>query len=77
MVRVESGARLPLTAGSSCAAQVETPVLETSAGGADARPFTTFHNALQQPYALRIATGKSERSAAPADMQQRLLTCEG
>ena len=37
--------------------QVETPVLETSAGGADARPFTTFHNALQQPYALRIATG--------------------
>ena len=38
--------------------QVETPVLETSAGGADARPFTTFHNALQQPYALRIATGK-------------------
>jgi lysyl-tRNA synthetase class II len=38
--------------------QVETPVLETSAGGADARPFTTFHNALQQPYALRIATGE-------------------
>ncbi len=37
--------------------QVETPVLETSAGGADARPFMTFHNALQQPYALRIATG--------------------
>ncbi|CAK0785539.1 hypothetical protein CVIRNUC_008749 [Coccomyxa viridis] len=36
--------------------EVETPVLETSAGGADARPFTTFHNALQQPYALRIAT---------------------
>ena len=33
-------------------------MLETSAGGADARPFTTFHNALQQPYALRIATGK-------------------
>ena len=37
--------------------EVETPVLETSAGGADARPFTTFHNALQQPYVLRIATG--------------------
>ncbi|BDA48390.1 Lysine-tRNA ligase [Coccomyxa sp. Obi] len=36
--------------------EVETPVLETSAGGADARPFTTFHNALQQPYVLRIAT---------------------
>ncbi len=37
--------------------EVETPVLEASAGGADARPFTTFHNALQQPYVLRIATG--------------------
>ena len=37
--------------------EVETPVLEASAGGADARPFTTFHNALDQPYVLRIATG--------------------
>jgi lysyl-tRNA synthetase, class II len=35
--------------------EVETPVLEAAAGGADARPFTTFHNALGQPYALRIA----------------------
>jgi lysyl-tRNA synthetase, class II len=38
--------------------EVETPVLESSAGGADARPFTTYHNALQQPYVLRIATGE-------------------
>lgn len=37
--------------------QVETPVLEAAAGGADARPFVTFHNALQQPFVLRIATG--------------------
>ena len=37
--------------------QVETPVLEATAGGADARPFVTFHNALQQPFVLRIATG--------------------
>lgn len=44
--------------------QVETPVLETSAGGADARPFTTFHNALQQPYALRIATGEPTHAVA-------------
>ena len=36
--------------------EVETPVLEASAGGADARPFTTYHNALAQPFALRIAT---------------------
>ena len=37
--------------------EVETPVLETSAGGADARPFATWHNALDQAYVLRIATG--------------------
>ena len=36
--------------------EVETPVLEAAAGGADARPFTTYHNALGQPFALRIAT---------------------
>ncbi len=36
--------------------EVETPVLEAAAGGADARPFTTYHNALQRPFALRIAT---------------------
>lgn len=36
--------------------EVETPVLEAAAGGADARPFTTYHNALAQPFALRIAT---------------------
>jgi lysyl-tRNA synthetase class 2 len=41
--------------------EVETPVLEALAGGADARPFTTFHNALQQPYVLRIATGEAAR----------------
>ena len=32
-------------------------MLEATAGGADARPFVTFHNALQQPFVLRIATG--------------------
>lgn len=31
-------------------------VLETVAGGADARPFTTYHNALGRPFTLRIAT---------------------
>jgi lysyl-tRNA synthetase class 2 len=35
---------------------VETPVLESSAGGADARPFVTYHNALGRPFTLRIAT---------------------
>jgi len=36
--------------------EVETPVLQAEAGGADARPFSTFHNALASPLTLRIAT---------------------
>ena len=36
--------------------QVETPVLESVAGGADARPFRTFHNTLRRDFTLRIAT---------------------
>jgi len=36
--------------------EVETPVLATLAGGANARPFVTFHNALGINMYLRIAT---------------------
>ena len=36
--------------------EVETPVLQPSAGGAIARPFTTHHHALDQDFYLRIAT---------------------
>ena len=36
--------------------EVETPVLEAAAGGADARPFVTYHNALGRDFTLRIAT---------------------
>jgi len=36
--------------------EVETPVLQASAGGALARPFTTHHHALDQEFYLRIAT---------------------
>jgi lysyl-tRNA synthetase class 2 len=36
--------------------EVETPVLESAAGGADARPFVTYHNALARNFTLRIAT---------------------
>ena len=36
--------------------EVETPVLENTAGGAAARPFVTHHNALGVDFYLRIAT---------------------
>jgi len=36
--------------------EVETPVLQPSAGGALARPFITHHHALDQDFYLRIAT---------------------
>ena len=35
--------------------EVETPVLQTQAGGAAARPFLTHHNALDMELSLRIA----------------------
>lgn len=38
--------------------EVETPVLETMAGGADARPFKTHHNALDIDVFLRISMGE-------------------
>jgi lysyl-tRNA synthetase class 2 len=35
--------------------EVETPILQPLYGGASARPFTTYHNALDMPLYLRIA----------------------
>ncbi len=35
--------------------EVETPMMQTSPGGAIAKPFTTHHNALDMPLYLRIA----------------------
>ena len=37
------------------ALEVDTPVLQSIPGGADARPFVTHHNALDVPFYLRIA----------------------
>ncbi|MDO8522727.1 MAG: lysine--tRNA ligase [bacterium] len=38
--------------------EVETPVLEVTPGGADARPFVTHHNALDLDVYLRISAGE-------------------
>lgn len=38
--------------------EVETPVLENTTGGADARPFITHHNALDMEVYLRISAGE-------------------
>jgi len=38
--------------------EIETPVLETSPGGAEARPFVTHHNALDMDVYLRISAGE-------------------
>ena len=38
--------------------EVETPVLETTTGGADAKTFETHHNALDLDVYLRISTGE-------------------
>ncbi len=35
--------------------EIETPALHNQAGGADAKPFETYHNALAMPLTLRIA----------------------
>ena len=36
--------------------EAETPILHSQPGGAEAKPFETFHNALDMPLTLRIAT---------------------
>ena len=38
--------------------EVETPILENSPGGADARPFVTHHHALDMDVYLRISAGE-------------------
>ncbi|MDB5194155.1 MAG: lysS [Parcubacteria group bacterium] len=38
--------------------EVETPVIETTTGGAEARPFATHHNALDIDVYLRISAGE-------------------
>ena len=47
--------------------EVETPILEHFTGGADARPFKTHHNALDDDFYLRIST----------ELFQKRLICAG
>lgn len=36
--------------------EIETPILNSQPGGAEAKPFETFHKSLDMPLTLRIAT---------------------
>ena len=42
--------------------EVETPVLQPIYGGANARPFTTYHNTLEQSLYLRIAMNSTSNA---------------
>ena len=53
--RTEIISETRLTLDSKQFLEVETPVLQPIYGGANARPFTTYHNALGQKLFLRIA----------------------
>lgn len=37
--------------------EIETPILNNQPGGAEAKPFQTYHNSLDMNLTLRIATG--------------------
>ena len=50
--------------------EVETPVLETTVGGADARPFVTHMNALDQDFFLRISTELFEKRLLAAGFEK-------
>lgn len=50
--------------------EVETPVLESATGGADARPFVTHMNALDQDFYLRISTELYEKRLIGAGFEK-------
>ena len=50
--------------------EVETPVLQTLAGGALARPFSTHHNALDQDVSLRISAELHLRRCTVGDIER-------
>ncbi len=50
--------------------EVETPILESTTGGADARPFVTHMNALDQDFYLRISTELYEKRLIGAGFEK-------
>ncbi len=50
--------------------EVETPVLEATTGGADARPFVTHMNSLDQDFYLRISTELFEKRLLAAGFEK-------
>lgn len=50
--------------------EVETPILESMTGGADARPFVTHMNALDQDFFLRISTELFEKRLIGAGFEK-------
>lgn len=50
--------------------EVETPVLEHVTGGADARPFITHHNDLNQDFFLRISTELFQKRLVSAGFEK-------
>jgi len=50
--------------------EVETPVMEHVTGGADARPFVTHHNDLDQDFFLRISTELYQKRLVSAGLEK-------
>ncbi len=55
MIRTKTIEALRMFLGEHGFVEVETPALQSLAGGASARPFQTYHNALEQEMSLRIS----------------------
>ncbi len=52
--------------------EVEVPVLEAITGGADAKPFITHHNALNQDFYLRISTELYQKRLIGAGFEKNI-----
>ncbi|KAF9686518.1 hypothetical protein SADUNF_Sadunf03G0166900 [Salix dunnii] len=55
--------------------EVETPVLQGAAGGAEARPFVTYHNSLGRDLYLRIATELHLKRMLVIDFNIESVSC--